>query len=126
MSREIKFRLIRDGTIVGYERCTEDGWYWAEPERAQAGNWKYPNAYDGDAHRVQYTGLRDKHGKEIYEGDILRFFHEGDEFHTGPVEWREQFSVWSVGLALTEVYPEDLWVKEAGYEVIGNIYEDTK
>ena len=128
--REIKFRAF----CVATQRMfyvSNLGWDYhaANPdgvegftEQGEACTW-----YDTDGtiiHLMQFTGLKDKKLKEIYERDILRFFNETKEFHIGPVVWREQFSIWSVGLAITEIYPEDLWVKECEYEIIGNIYEN--
>jgi len=61
---------------------------------------------------MQYTGLKDKNGKEIYEGDICREVFQGE--YVGEVTFSPTQG-YLVGNR--PIWPHDI-------EVIGNIYEN--
>ena len=62
----------------------------------------------------QYTGLKDKNGKEIYEGDIVECIRDGDTF------WGELVVIEDIRDLPRVLYGSNLVSKE----VVGNIYEN--
>ncbi|MCK4686555.1 MAG: hypothetical protein KAT66_00335 [Candidatus Lokiarchaeota archaeon] len=81
---------------------------------------------------MQYTGLKDKNGKEIYEGDILKIKEDWDEYgwkagEIGDVIFEEYF----YGISLNSQnkpgtkYTVYLDVDNGkDVEIIGNVYEN--
>jgi uncharacterized phage protein (TIGR01671 family) len=120
--REIKFRAW----IKGYD-WLEDGDIYKTPHMY---NWhsaffcdcspvtcwsdEFPDGED--VILMQYTGLKDKNGKEIYEGDIVRDSGNGDvgEIVWGVYEW---YCTLDFGTDLNKALYRHC-------EVIGNIYEN--
>jgi uncharacterized phage protein (TIGR01671 family) len=114
--REIKFRL-----------WDVDGEQWLEEDQFMI----YPNgtvrAWIGEdevknVELTQYTGIKDKYGKEIYEGDIVSVVNMHDE----NIQW------WANGLAIPftiewRYHAFELPSSEEdisfNWEVTGNIYE---
>ena len=62
--REIKFRL--------YDNISKSMKYQLSNENTTL-FWRLFETLPKCSHPMQYTGLKDKNGKEIYEGDVLQF-----------------------------------------------------
>lgn len=76
---------------------------------------------DDDTVLEQYTGLNDKNGTAIFEGDIVRQQMRFAETN-GVIFWQEEKSRFAInldGFITTITKPQ-----ESSYEVVGNIHEN--
>jgi uncharacterized phage protein (TIGR01671 family) len=126
--REIKFRAWDKENEEMYDVAMID------VETGEVAYTDHPTGYNADAlleqvELMQYTGLKDKNGKEIFEGDILRDTDSEIyyvDFIRGCFYLRTNYKSfphlgWAEWLPMCEI---DRLANPVDFEIIGNIYEN--
>ena len=109
MNREIKFRAFDDGQML------------LMPISTNYGISRFFGLLRDDAVLMQFTGLKDKNGKDIYEGDILVSSYSRDTTGTDIVLTKEIVE-YEINQYTGEAKYELLFIERA--QIIGNIYEN--
>lgn len=118
--REIKFRGKRVdnvGWVSGY--YVQDPWgrsriYWKPFEDASSNTWHYVDPTTVG----QFTGLKDKEGNEVYEGDICTGHSDG----SGKISWTDFDGGYHY--EFVDENAVGIWEVLGEIKIIGNIHDN--
>ena len=124
--RELKFRLWHKSTKSYIKTCIVDGVEYNEISAFDLVGLRSDSQFQSDVILEPSTGLKDKNGKEIYEGDILGGIWEG-----GYIAWCDKCKQFQYRISTNEcmaclgdVHWHELVEDDGKLEVIGNIHEN--
>ena len=130
--REIEFRgkrIDNSEWIYGWLRQTghqniekSNGQYIKTEKYYQIQDEKYNSQFVDEATIGQYTGLKDKKGNKIYEGDIIKFIYENKEKIRAIVFEKGEFLAKDDTTAFGPTFRHIRLC--SNIEVIGNIYDN--
>jgi hypothetical protein len=119
--KEIKFRawypgvkkmIHFDSPEIACDACNKWGIFFNSVEK---------NVYMGKCEPMQFIGMKDVFGKEIYDGDILKWLINGTEV-VGEVFYDDDWACFWMKNKVRNLICNDFGRGE--YIVIGNIYEN--
>ncbi len=111
MPREIKFRAWENNSMR-YD-------FW---QRCDLGNYLNSKGVFKNIIVMQYTGLKDKNNKEIYEGDILEWENAYIIPQHGFVEWNTEYGWWGINNLPSSAMATSMKQSKSTFAVIGDIY----
>jgi uncharacterized phage protein (TIGR01671 family) len=132
--RETKFRAWTGNSMEYSVGASKHGGFYCAPDPLDTASLKTTLYYEG-VPIMQFTGLRDRNGKEIYEGDIVRLpicpLHGRGTDASRCIAWSDyKYTLTRIVNGKTET---DYWLGYGDHEicpksleVIGNIYENAE
>ena len=111
--REIKFKA----------RFQDEWIYWESGDKS---NWFWEKVREFDLDPFQYTGLKDKNGKEIYEGDIIKWKDNDNTYNIFIVKYEIEWC----GFTIESIQNSGQYMLNGDHcrhynsEVIGNKFEN--
>ena len=116
-----KYRAYDGGSLNRMYQPDEvmvgNGDIWIIDEDSVAGEWIVNN----DIHLMQSTGLKDKNGKEIFEGDIVKM---AKDVYSEPTYYEVVRHRGGAYRLESKQHGCELWLRHADCEVVGNVYEN--
>ena len=131
--REIKFRVLIDNKIYYQDKYEAYGDNLSSIDICKetitiTSFYNYEDVYrfeDEEVKLMQYTGVKDKNGKEIYEGDIVLIkLDETSTWYKTVVKFKEGAFIASLIDGEDYIYIFNRGFDSNDFEILGNVYEN--